>query len=191
MTPTDCSSSAARKRLPVGCRRPHDDRLDSGSARRARLGSVSLQRQDPADDARLKDATADVKTVKAWWHRWPSANVAIATGAGFVVVDIDGEQGSESLESCRIDTAAAGDAERLNRRGRAAFVLSHARAVRQYGRQARPGDRHARERRICHRAAQHASLRRRMSGLAAPSCRSRPRGSRSCCPRRRDRPVHR
>ena len=45
----------------------------------------------------VKDATADVKTVKAWWHRWPSANVAIATGAGFVVVDIDGEQGSESL----------------------------------------------------------------------------------------------
>lgn len=38
-----------------------------------------------------RDATTDEETIKAWWTRWPTANVAIACGAGsgVYVVDID------------------------------------------------------------------------------------------------------
>jgi hypothetical protein len=37
------------------------------------------------------DATADLRTVRAWWDRWPMANIGIPTGAfsGIDVVDID------------------------------------------------------------------------------------------------------
>jgi len=45
------------------------------------------------------DATRDVEQVAAWWQRWPTANVGIATGAesGLLVVDIDGEEGELAL----------------------------------------------------------------------------------------------
>ncbi|MFP2964472.1 bifunctional DNA primase/polymerase, partial [Myxococcus sp. 1LA] len=39
----------------------------------------------------VKDATTDAAQIRAWWERWPLANVAIATGArsGVDVVDVD------------------------------------------------------------------------------------------------------
>lgn len=48
----------------------------------------------------VKDATTDIRTIATWWQRWPLANIAIATGAaaGFFVVDVDGENGAESLQ---------------------------------------------------------------------------------------------
>lgn len=38
--------------------------------------------------------------VRAWWNKWPEANVGIVTGkiSGFVVVDADGPDGMESLK---------------------------------------------------------------------------------------------
>lgn len=41
------------------------------------------------------DATKDAEQIRAWWSRWPDANVAIATGArsGIAVVDIDPRNG--------------------------------------------------------------------------------------------------
>jgi type II secretory pathway component PulM len=41
----------------------------------------------------LTDATTDPKVIRAWWQRWPSANVAIATGkkSGLWVVDVERE----------------------------------------------------------------------------------------------------
>lgn len=38
---------------------------------------------------------ADAETVRAWWRRWPEANVAIATGAvsGLAVIDVDPRHG--------------------------------------------------------------------------------------------------
>lgn len=47
----------------------------------------------------VRDASKDPATIARWWHRWPWANVGIATGAvsAFFVLDIDGEQGAESL----------------------------------------------------------------------------------------------
>lgn len=51
----------------------------------------------------LKDATADEGQIRAWWKRWPSAQVAIRTGevSGIFVVDSDlkedGTDGEENL----------------------------------------------------------------------------------------------
>ena len=40
-------------------------------------------------------ATTDSATIRGWWDQWPTANVAIATGAesGLVVVDVDPRSG--------------------------------------------------------------------------------------------------
>lgn len=35
-------------------------------------------------------ATTNTAQICAWWTRWPDANVAIATGGGLIVVDLDG-----------------------------------------------------------------------------------------------------
>ena len=47
----------------------------------------------------LKDASADAAAVIEWWKRWPTANVALATGrsSGVMVIDIDVPQGKLSV----------------------------------------------------------------------------------------------
>jgi hypothetical protein len=42
----------------------------------------------------FKAATTDAQQIKAWWHKWPDANIGIATGSvsGIVVVDVDGPE---------------------------------------------------------------------------------------------------
>ena len=49
----------------------------------------------PATLDGLKSATSDVDQVRAWWQRWPEANVAIRTGteSGVVVLDVDVQHG--------------------------------------------------------------------------------------------------
>jgi hypothetical protein len=37
--------------------------------------------------------------VRRWWQRWPLANVGLATGARFDVLDLDGPQGMEALRA--------------------------------------------------------------------------------------------
>jgi hypothetical protein len=37
----------------------------------------------------LHDATTDRDTIATWWRRWPDANVAIRTGSGLLVIDVD------------------------------------------------------------------------------------------------------
>jgi hypothetical protein len=45
----------------------------------------------------FKDATTDVSTVRAWWTRWPAANIGVPTGldSTFDVVDIDPRHGGD------------------------------------------------------------------------------------------------
>jgi hypothetical protein len=43
----------------------------------------------PATEHGLKEATTDADQIKAWWWRWPRANVGVATGHAFDVIDID------------------------------------------------------------------------------------------------------
>lgn len=44
----------------------------------------------------LHDAATDPYTIRRWWDRWPNANIGIATGHRFDVVDIDGPQGQRN-----------------------------------------------------------------------------------------------
>jgi hypothetical protein len=44
-----------------------------------------------------KDATCDESKIITWWTQNPQYGVAIATGDGLTVLDIDGERGKESL----------------------------------------------------------------------------------------------
>jgi hypothetical protein len=45
----------------------------------------------------LKDATADVDRVSAWWTEEPAANVGLVTGIAFDVLDVDKADGWSSL----------------------------------------------------------------------------------------------
>ena len=47
----------------------------------------------------LKDASCDAQRIREWWAQWPDANIGILTGpeSGFLVLDIDGEQGLQTL----------------------------------------------------------------------------------------------
>jgi len=52
--------------------------------------------KEPLTDHGFKDATTDVETIRAWWQKWPNANVAIPTGqATFVVLDVDVRAGGD------------------------------------------------------------------------------------------------
>lgn len=52
----------------------------------------------PLTDNGHKDATRDEATVRAWWDKWPAANIGISTGAsGIVAIDVDGPEGEQSL----------------------------------------------------------------------------------------------
>ena len=43
----------------------------------------------------LRDATTDEETIRRWWRMWPDAGVAIATGGGLAVLDVDPRNGGD------------------------------------------------------------------------------------------------
>jgi hypothetical protein len=45
----------------------------------------------------VRDATTDPDRIGRWWHRWPRANVGLATGVVFDALDIDGPAGLAAL----------------------------------------------------------------------------------------------
>ena len=47
----------------------------------------------------VNSATAHPDLIHRWWERWPDANVAVATGtkSGFWALDVDGEEGEQTL----------------------------------------------------------------------------------------------
>lgn len=53
--------------------------------------------KEPLTPHGFKDASTDPEQIRAWWSKWPSANVAIAIPADVVVVDIDGPDGLAAL----------------------------------------------------------------------------------------------
>jgi len=48
-----------------------------------------------------KDATTDLDKIKAWWEHMPNANIGIATGKQFDVIDVDGPEGFESIQTMK------------------------------------------------------------------------------------------
>jgi Bifunctional DNA primase/polymerase, N-terminal len=58
---------------------------------------------DPGKHPRLRGwrrlASTDPVVVGEWWRRWPDANLALATGRRFDVLDLDGDQGVEALRA--------------------------------------------------------------------------------------------
>jgi hypothetical protein len=46
----------------------------------------------------VKDATCNRARVLAWWTRHPQANIGLATGHGFDVLDVDGPAGARAIE---------------------------------------------------------------------------------------------
>ena len=50
----------------------------------------------------LKDASLDPAVIRGWWQRWPDAGVAVATGRGLAVIDVDIHKGGvDSLVDAR------------------------------------------------------------------------------------------
>jgi len=47
----------------------------------------------------MRLAATDPARVAGWWRRWPDANVGLATGRRFDVLDLDGVQGVEALRA--------------------------------------------------------------------------------------------
>ena len=58
---------------------------------------------DPGKHPRLRGwkrlAATDPAVVGEWWRRWPEANLGLATGRRFDVLDLDGDQGVEALRA--------------------------------------------------------------------------------------------
>lgn len=56
--------------------------------------------KEPLTTNGFYDATTDRNQIYKWWSNNPCANVAIRTGkeSGFIVIDVDGEEGERSLE---------------------------------------------------------------------------------------------
>ena len=58
---------------------------------------------DPGKHPRLggwqRLASTDPATVGEWWRRWPDANLGLATGRRFDVLDLDGDLGVEALRA--------------------------------------------------------------------------------------------
>lgn len=44
----------------------------------------------------LKDATTNEGQIRAWWAKWPDANIGIATGGALLVLDVDAYKGGEA-----------------------------------------------------------------------------------------------
>ena len=58
---------------------------------------------DPGKHPRLRGwkrlAAVDAALAGEWWRRWPDANLGLATGRRFDVLDLDGDQGVEALRA--------------------------------------------------------------------------------------------
>jgi hypothetical protein len=47
----------------------------------------------------LHDASTDADQIRAWWARWPGANIGLRTGVAFDALDVDGPEGETALDA--------------------------------------------------------------------------------------------
>jgi hypothetical protein len=59
----------------------------------------------------IADATTDQQQIRAWWARWPDANIGILTGSesGLVVVDLDNRDGANGSDNLAELAACLGE----------------------------------------------------------------------------------
>jgi hypothetical protein len=61
---------------------------------------VAPRGKNPLTEHGFKDATTDPAQIRAWWERWPEANIGLDCGrSGVVVIDIDGAEGMASWQA--------------------------------------------------------------------------------------------
>lgn len=53
----------------------------------------------------VHDATTDPDQVRQWWQRWPGANIGLRCGIRFDVIDVDKQEGRQSLQRFLADHA--------------------------------------------------------------------------------------
>jgi putative DNA primase/helicase len=75
-------------------------RAENGNCACARGEACPHPGKHPRTRHGVKNATTNRKRIRAWWEKWPKANVGIATGrlSGIFVLDVDGKVGEASLE---------------------------------------------------------------------------------------------
>jgi hypothetical protein len=80
---------AARGWAVFPCHEPADGRCSCGRT------DCSSPAKHPRTARGLHDATHDPAVIASWWQRWPTANVAVRTGAAsdLVVLDVDPDHG--------------------------------------------------------------------------------------------------
>jgi hypothetical protein len=66
---------------------------------------IALRPRTKVPDARFcphgsRSASSDPLVVRSWWEASPTANIGLATGASFDVLDVDGPQALSALETC-------------------------------------------------------------------------------------------
>lgn len=57
----------------------------------------------PRIGAWQKEASSDLAVVEAWERQYPNANVGIATGHGWIALDVDGDEGRATLAAMGVD----------------------------------------------------------------------------------------
>lgn len=69
------------------------------AARGWRIFPLKPRGKTPLVKGGFKAATVAPAQIRAWWEKWPDANIGIATGqaSGILVLDIDGAEGLRSL----------------------------------------------------------------------------------------------
>ena len=77
---------------------PHPIPGGTGLACSCRRGpSCDRPAKHPLVHHGVRDATSDPDRIGRWWRRWPQANVGLATGTRFDVLDVDGPAGLAAL----------------------------------------------------------------------------------------------
>src|SRR5215211_3986647 len=96
---TPSSTMATSKPSPTTNSRPGRRR-----GRGARVGiraaaSPASTRSAPSVPHGVKDATCNRARILAWWTRHPQANIGLATGHRFDVLDVDGPTGAHAIQT--------------------------------------------------------------------------------------------
>lgn len=122
-TPLEAALSYAERGWPVIPL--HTPEGGGCSCRRDDCGSIG---KHPRTLKGLRDATLDPAKIREWWRMWPTANVAIATGApsGLVVIDIDPRHGGfESMAELEAHGSIPSSVEAITGGGGRHILLAH------------------------------------------------------------------